>query len=102
MISLCNVLILRGSVHLPLGRDRVSYADLSHLIADFLVERPQGTSGLSLEAALEILPSTVKGLNVNPAFAGVGRFEAQGAGGELALFELCGQSLISLHRVAFL
>jgi len=36
------------------------------------------------------LPSTVRGLNVNPAFAAVGRFEAQGAGGELALFELCG------------
>lgn len=51
---------------------------------------------MSLEAALEILPSTVRGLNVNPAFAGVGQFEAQGAGGELALFELCGASLLRL------
>ena len=66
---------------------------LSSLIGDFLIERPPGSSNLTLSSALSILPTTVQGLNVNPSFLAHSSFVPEGDGGELALFELCGVKL---------
>ncbi|CED84279.1 Uncharacterized conserved protein [Phaffia rhodozyma] len=93
LISLCNVLILRGSIHIDPSKSTVDYDYLSSLIGDFLVERPQSSSTLSLESALSILPTTVHGLSVNPSFKAVGSFSRENDAGELALFELCGVRL---------
>jgi hypothetical protein len=49
---------------------------------------------LSLSSALSILPSTIRGLDLNPSFSSAGAFkEGDRDGGELALFELCGVRL---------
>lgn len=70
------------------------YSDyLSSLIGDFLIERPPGSSNLTLSSALSILPTTVEGLNVNPSFLSHSAFVPEGDGGELALFELAGVRL---------
>ncbi|GAA5932408.1 MINDY family deubiquitinase [Sporobolomyces koalae] len=109
LIALCNVLILRDDLHIPPGRDRVTYSYLSTLLADFFL-RITSTSPvppvsavpendptlqsnarqLSLEAALSILPQTRYGLNLNPQFSRIDGFttSASSGQGELALFSL--------------
>ncbi len=112
LLALSNILILRGSIHIPPSPRHpthsplyITYSTLSSLIGDFLITRPNlgGGRGLSVSAALEILPSTVKGLDVNVGFDGIGSFEPihrdgngsnGGDGGELALFEFCGVDLV--------
>lgn len=97
LLALANVLILRGSIHISQKLDKISYAQLSTLIADFLVTRPQldNSRGLTLEAALNILPTTVRGLNVNVGFDDIKSFQAtEGSSDELALFEMAGVDLV--------
>jgi hypothetical protein len=89
-----NVLILRGDIHItPSTRQTVSYSYLSSLVGDYLLRSPPPTGPtLSLESALEILPSTQHGLNLNPRFGSIDGFRQEGEGGaeegtgELALF----------------
>ncbi|GAA5984961.1 hypothetical protein JCM5350_000079 [Sporobolomyces pararoseus] len=113
LIALCNVLILRNDLHIPPGRDRVTYSYLSTLLADYFLRitstssvppspaveqsttqssfAPQSsTRQLSLEAALSILPQTQFGLNLNPQFLRVDGFTSSPSSGEgeLALFSL--------------
>ena len=98
MIALCNVLLLRGDLTItPADRPAVSYSYLSSLLADYLLSRPQDESNsLDLSAALSILPRTRYGLDVNVRFAAIDSFAAgsSAAGGELALFKLCGVKLV--------
>lgn len=97
LLALANVLILRGSIHISSKMNKISYAALSTLIADFLVTRPQmeNSRGLTLEAALNILPTTVQGLNVNVGFDDIHSFQAtEGSSDELALFEMAGVELV--------
>lgn len=98
LLALANVLILRGSIHISHKLEKISYAALASLIADFLVTRPQteNARGLTLEAALNILPTTVRGLNVNIGFDDIKSFQAttEGSNDELALFEMAGVELV--------
>ncbi|KAJ9102887.1 hypothetical protein QFC19_004617 [Naganishia cerealis] len=99
LLALANVLILRGSIHISSKLDKISYLALSTLIADFLVTRPQpenSRQGLTLEAALNILPTTVRGLNVNVGFDDIMSFQAteEGSSDELALFATAGVDLV--------
>lgn len=97
LLALANVLILRGSIHISSKTDKISYSALSTLIADFLVTRPQleNSRGLTLEAALNILPTTVQGLNVNIGFDAINSFQStEGSSDELALFEMAGVELV--------
>jgi hypothetical protein len=98
LLALANVLILRGSIHIPPHQEKITYAKLSTLIADFLVTRPQlaNARGLTLEAALNILPTTVRGLNINVGFNDIKSFQAttEGSSDELALFEMAGVELV--------
>lgn len=120
LLALANVLILRGSIHLPAKLTaRISYSELSQLLADFFVSRPPAVNPtrepLSLSAALNILPTTVQGLTINVGFESISSFEATPAhgptaqdgaprseqavkadlaGGELALFEHAGVDLV--------
>ncbi|GAA5950077.1 hypothetical protein JCM3765_004186 [Sporobolomyces pararoseus] len=114
LIALCNVLILRDDLHIPPGRDRVTYSYLSTLLADYFLRitstssvppspavasspteasigrHQSSTKQLSLEAALSILPQTQYGLNLNPQFLRIDGFTSSpsSGGGELALFSL--------------
>ncbi|KAJ9098573.1 hypothetical protein QFC20_005916 [Naganishia adeliensis] len=97
LLALANVLILRGSIHISSKTDKISYSALSTLIADFLVTRPQleNSRGLTLEAALNILPTTVQGLNVNIGFDAINSFQStEGSSDEFALFEMAGVQLV--------
>jgi hypothetical protein len=97
LLALANVLILRGSIHISSKTEKISYSALSTLIADFLVTRPQleNSRGLTLEAALNILPTTVQGLNVNIGFDAINSFQStEGSLDELALFEMAGVDLV--------
>ncbi|KAJ9092360.1 hypothetical protein QFC21_006860 [Naganishia friedmannii] len=98
LLALANVLILRGSIHISSKLDKISYSALAALIADFLVTRPQDANarGLTLEAALDILPTTVSGLNVNVGFDDIKSFQAteEGSSDELALFAMAGVELV--------
>ncbi|GAA5910122.1 hypothetical protein JCM5296_001964 [Sporobolomyces johnsonii] len=104
LIALCNILILRNSIHIAPGRDSVTYSFLSNLLADYflrittttpssevpLTPTSATTTQLSLEAALSILPSTQSGLNLNPQFSRIDGFVStpSSGAGELALFSL--------------
>ncbi|GAA5898823.1 uncharacterized protein JCM6883_003437 [Sporobolomyces salmoneus] len=114
LIALCNVLILRNDLHIPPGRDRVTYSYLSTLLADYFLRisstssssapspaliqpseaslgpPPSSSQQLSLEAALSILPHTQYGLNLNPQFTRIDGFTSSSTSGqgELALFSL--------------
>ncbi|ORY37174.1 hypothetical protein BCR35DRAFT_273434 [Leucosporidium creatinivorum] len=96
-IALCNVLILRGDIHItPPSRQSVTYSFLSALVGDHLLRSSSPKSPLSLEAALEILPSTRYGLDLNPRFGHIDGFRQSGeakeegkqGSGELALFAM--------------
>lgn len=100
LLALANALILRGSIHIPADRQSIDYDQLASLIGDFLVERvrsqPPGAPSLSLSAALDILPTTTRGLDVNVGFTSIRHFEPiEGHdNGELALFSLAGVDLV--------
>ncbi|SPO40552.1 uncharacterized protein PSFLO_06034 [Pseudozyma flocculosa] len=111
LIALCNVLLLRGEVHLtPPDRPVVSYSYLSQLLADHLLARSASDPSLDLGAALSILPRTQRGLDVDVCFASHDAFsttrpaadadapspsdQSDSGAGELALFKLCGVPLV--------
>ncbi|KAJ4489248.1 hypothetical protein C8R41DRAFT_920675 [Lentinula lateritia] len=91
-IAICNILILRGALEiLPPERKTVSYEFLSQLIAEhLLITCPD----VDISAALEIMPCTQKGMDLNPLFTGAKSFRPNGTGGELKLFEQVGIDLI--------
>ncbi|GAA5976746.1 hypothetical protein JCM10908_005616 [Rhodotorula pacifica] len=91
LIALCNILILRNDLHLPRGRDSVTYSYLSNLLADYFLSQqpaappPSSYSSLeekvsppqlSLSAVLSILPQTRYGLNLNPRFDRIDGFSS--------------------------
>ncbi|EJD49038.1 DUF544-domain-containing protein [Auricularia subglabra TFB-10046 SS5] len=91
LISLCNILILRGRIEIqPPERTSVSYEYLSALLADALVTEQTDPA---LSAALSTLPNTQRGMDLNPQFTAVDAFRPAGDGGELKLFELAGVQL---------
>ncbi|KAH7106298.1 DUF544-domain-containing protein [Auriculariales sp. MPI-PUGE-AT-0066] len=97
LISLCNVLILRGTIAIePPERTSVSYEYLSALLADVLVRTHGGTDDeTGLSAALGALPKTAHGMDLNPSFTSADAFRPSGDGGELKLFSLA--DIILLH-----
>ncbi|KZV97434.1 DUF544-domain-containing protein [Exidia glandulosa HHB12029] len=91
LISLCNILILRGKIEIqPADRRSVSYEYLSALLADSLVTEQTDPA---LSAALSTLPNTQRGMDLNPLFTSIDAFRPAGDGGELKLFELAGVQL---------
>lgn len=89
---------LRGDIHLSSALKSVKYSHLSALVADYLLrvnpeaaDRSEQTAPAPLSFALNVLPKTLKGLDVNVNLLN-GGFEKPvglaGDGGELELFEL--------------
>ncbi|KAL1949914.1 hypothetical protein VTO73DRAFT_8795 [Trametes versicolor] len=91
-IAICNILILREQIQiLPFERTTVSYDYLARLVAEYLLtECPD----VDTSAALNIMPATRKGMDLNPLFTGSTLFRPQGSGGELKLFEQAGIKLV--------
>lgn len=68
-----NILILRNDLHIPPGRESVTYSYLSNRLADYFLSLPAPASPtepsqVSLSSVLSILPQTRYGLNLNPRF----------------------------------
>ncbi|SCV73867.1 BQ2448_6297 [Microbotryum intermedium] len=81
----CNVLLLRHSITLPSSLDRVSYSDLSSILADHLLTRSNTERfSASVTSALSTLPSTRYGLDLNPRFGSIDGFTPSPA---VALFK---------------
>lgn len=100
LIALCNILILRNDLHIPSGRESVTYSYLSNLLADYFLSLPTTTATppMSLSSVLSILPQTRYGLNLNPRFDRIDGFSSSSSetetAGELALFALAGIPLL--------
>ncbi|KAG1820861.1 uncharacterized protein BJ212DRAFT_1265931 [Suillus subaureus] len=91
-IAICNILILRGQIEvLPYERGTVSYEFLAQLVGEYLL---MSCPDIDVSAALSIMPSTTKGLDLNPVFTGATSFRPAGEGGELKLFEQAGIELV--------
>ncbi|KIK88463.1 hypothetical protein PAXRUDRAFT_831809 [Paxillus rubicundulus Ve08.2h10] len=91
-IAICNILVLRGNIEiLPYDRSTVSYELLSQLVGEYLL---LNCPDIDISAALSIMPSTTKGLDLNPQFTGVTSFHPAGDAGELKLFEQAGIKLV--------
>ncbi|KIJ62931.1 hypothetical protein HYDPIDRAFT_182584 [Hydnomerulius pinastri MD-312] len=91
-IAICNILILRGNIEiLPYDRPNVSYEYLSQLVGEYLL---LSSPDIDISAALSIMPTTTKGLDLNPQFTGLTSFRPAGDGGELKLFEQAGIRLV--------
>jgi len=69
----------------------VSYEFLSQLVGDYLVTT---CTDVDISAALSMMPSTTKGMDLNPLFTGATSFRPAGEGGELKLFEQAGIQLV--------
>ncbi|SGY18989.1 BQ5605_C014g07529 [Microbotryum silenes-dioicae] len=84
-----NVLLLRHSISLPSHLDRVSYSDLSSILADHLLQR-SNTEGFSasISSALSTLPSTRYGLDLNPRFGSIDGFTPSPAVSLFKAFEI--------------
>ncbi|KAF8149071.1 hypothetical protein B0H34DRAFT_668018 [Crassisporium funariophilum] len=82
-LAICNILILRGNITIQSTRTTVSYMFLSQLIAEYLLNAYPGTD---VSPPLSILPSTQKGLDLNPLFTSPTSFRPAGNGGSLQLF----------------
>jgi len=96
LLALANCLLLRGSIHISSKTTSITYDQLSLLIADFLVTRPNDNSVLTLESALSILPTMTQGLDVDVAFDGISKFKGISArdSGELSVFNFAGVDLV--------
>ena len=96
LLALANCLLLRGSIHIPRKHNSITYDQLSLLIADFLVTRPNDNSTLTLESALSILPTMTQGLDVDVDFSGIDKFKGISAreSGELSVFDFAGVELV--------
>ncbi|KAG1735291.1 uncharacterized protein EDB91DRAFT_1144738 [Suillus paluster] len=91
-IAICNILLLRGQIEiLPYERGTVSYEFLAQLVGEYLL---MSCPDIDVSAALSIMPSTTKGLDLNPLFTGPTSFRPAGEGGELKLFEQAGIELV--------
>ncbi|KAH7926353.1 DUF544-domain-containing protein [Leucogyrophana mollusca] len=84
-IAICNILILRNNITIePPTRTTVSYEFLAQLVGEYLL---MNCPDIDISAALEVMPSTTKGLDLNPLFTGPTSFRPTGGdGGELSLF----------------
>jgi hypothetical protein len=69
----------------------VSYEFLAQLVGEYLL---MSCPDIDVSAALSIMPSTTKGLDLNPVFTGATSFRPAGEGGELKLFEQAGIELV--------
>ncbi|KAF9500016.1 hypothetical protein BDN71DRAFT_1427634 [Pleurotus eryngii] len=87
-----NILILRGQIGiLPPDREKVSYEYLSQLLGGDLLS----VSGdIDISAALSAMPSTQRGMDLNPLFTGPTLFRPSSHGGELELFKLAKVKLV--------
>ncbi|KAL4066721.1 hypothetical protein V8B97DRAFT_1948536 [Scleroderma yunnanense] len=93
-IAICNILILRGKIEiLPYERTSVSYEFLSQLVGEYLLVNCADTA-IDISSALSIMPTTTKGLDLNPQFTAVDSFRPRGDGGELQLFAEAGIKLV--------
>ncbi|KAF7317283.1 MINDY-DUB domain-containing protein [Mycena chlorophos] len=93
-IAICNILILRGDITiLPRDRPSVSYEFLAQLVGEYLLLR---VPDVDISAALEMMPLTQKGMDLNPLFTGATSFRPSGDGadGALKLFEQAGIPLV--------
>ncbi|KAI9457045.1 hypothetical protein HD554DRAFT_2207253 [Boletus coccyginus] len=93
-IAICNILILRGQIEiLPPDRSTVSYEFLSQLVGEYLLT---SCPDIDISAALSIMPSTTKGLDLNPQFTSITAFSPTSPtdAGELALFSQAGIQLV--------
>lgn len=93
-IAICNILILRGDIQIqPYERTSVSYEFLSQLVGEFLL-LSCADPGIDISAALSVMPTTTKGLDLNPQFTAVDSFRPGEGGGELQLFSKAGIRLL--------
>ncbi|KAI6108916.1 hypothetical protein EDD16DRAFT_1617304 [Pisolithus croceorrhizus] len=93
-IAICNILILRGDIQIqPYERTSVSYEFLSQLVGEFLL-LSCSDPGIDISAALSVMPTTTKGLDLNPQFTAVDSFRPGEGGGELQLFSKAGIRLL--------
>ncbi|EGN99424.1 hypothetical protein SERLA73DRAFT_182396 [Serpula lacrymans var. lacrymans S7.3] len=91
-IAICNILLLRGNIEIqPNDRTIVSYEFLSQLVGEHLL---MTCPGIDISSVLSIMPTTTKGLDLNPLFTGATSFRPAGAGGELKMFEQAGIKLV--------
>jgi len=86
LLSIVNILLLRGKLKLPDGCEVVSAAQLLEILGEFILESvpeqmPSGEDGRRLDYeqnvndAIAILPKLQTGLDVNVRFTGVSDFE---------------------------
>ncbi|KIM62732.1 hypothetical protein SCLCIDRAFT_15738 [Scleroderma citrinum Foug A] len=93
-IAICNILILRGNIEiLPYERTSVSYEFLSQLVGEYLLSNC-ADADTDVSSALSIMPTTTKGLDLNPQFTAVDLFRPGSDGGELQLFAKAGIKLV--------
>lgn len=96
LIALCNVLLLEGRLEItPVDRPAVSYSYLSSKLTELLLAQNVGNNASQLGAALRVLPSLQRGLDVDIGFDAPTHFVSDSSGADaLALFRLAGVSLV--------
>lgn len=110
LLALANVLLLLDQIQItPKDRPSVTYDYLSSLIANHILENcSNNDSNMDLGEALNVLPKTQKGLDVNIGFGNIDSFvgkpkdsnstvetsSSSSLPPELALFKLCGIDLV--------
>ncbi|KAI8896332.1 hypothetical protein BC833DRAFT_597864 [Globomyces pollinis-pini] len=94
LIALCNILILRNDISIPLDSSLISYERISELVGEYLLSQtPDNTNNStemifqqSLDDALTSIPLLQRGLDVNVHFNSANSFEFTST---LCIFDIC-------------
>ncbi|POW21937.1 hypothetical protein PSHT_01857 [Puccinia striiformis] len=94
LLAICNVLLLRGSIHLPEQGTSISFTSLLSILADYLVN--QKLEPAQLDTALATIPTTQTGLDLNPRFASIDGFSnpSSSSSNGIDLFSAVGIQLV--------
>jgi hypothetical protein len=84
-IAICNILILRGDIEiLPPNRTSVSYEFMSQLVGEYLLTHAPADTDLA--GALNAMPLTQKGMDLNPLFTSPTTFRPTSTPSSLSKF----------------
>ncbi|ORX55413.1 DUF544-domain-containing protein [Piromyces finnis] len=83
LLALCNILILRGDISIPVKKTEITYEEIIDILGDYIARNTSNRNNncnsddtdFNFQDVLDIIPTLKKGLDVNVKFDSVSSFE---------------------------